>query len=157
MLPCMVTSLLGGKVSAGRIRLHHLERRPSAAPCARLSRRPARPEMGCGERPIDAGQTNGAHPRTDRGTRIRGTAVKIRSVRHNNRKKAFEVQWVMGRDLGPTEVADMMSTVETWYVLRAVTCPLRSGLHSDRWPHRTTLTHCTVQVGCDESNDERFG
>jgi len=32
----------------------------------------------------------------------------------DQRKKAFEVQWVMGRDLGPTEVADMMSTVETW-------------------------------------------
>ena len=29
-------------------------------------------------------------------------------------KKAFEVQWVMGRDLGPTEVADMMQTVEQW-------------------------------------------
>jgi len=32
----------------------------------------------------------------------------------DQRKKAFEVQWVMGRDLGPTEVSDMMQTVETW-------------------------------------------
>jgi len=32
----------------------------------------------------------------------------------DQRKKAFEVQWVMGRDLGPTEVQDMMTTVENW-------------------------------------------
>lgn len=32
----------------------------------------------------------------------------------DQRKKAFEVQWVMGRDLGPTEVSDMMQTVEQW-------------------------------------------
>ncbi len=36
----------------------------------------------------------------------------------DQRKKAFEVQWVMGRDLGPTEVSDMIATVETWYVGR---------------------------------------
>jgi COP9 signalosome complex subunit 7 len=32
----------------------------------------------------------------------------------DQRKKAFEVQWVMGRDLGPTEVEDMIKTVEVW-------------------------------------------
>jgi len=32
----------------------------------------------------------------------------------DQRKKAFEVQWVMGRDLHPTEVDDMMKTVEQW-------------------------------------------
>jgi len=32
----------------------------------------------------------------------------------DQRKKAFEVQWVMGRDLGPTEVEDMLKTVEVW-------------------------------------------
>jgi len=32
----------------------------------------------------------------------------------DQRKKAFEVQWVMGRDLHPTEVDDMIKTVEIW-------------------------------------------
>jgi len=32
----------------------------------------------------------------------------------DQRKKAFEVQWVMGRDLHPTEVEDMIKTVEQW-------------------------------------------
>jgi len=32
----------------------------------------------------------------------------------DQRKNAFEVQWVMGRDLGPTEVDDMMKTLELW-------------------------------------------
>jgi len=32
----------------------------------------------------------------------------------DQRKKAFEVQWVMGRDLGPTEVEDMLKTVDVW-------------------------------------------
>jgi len=32
----------------------------------------------------------------------------------DQRKKAFEVQWVMGRDLGPNEVNDMLKTVEVW-------------------------------------------
>jgi len=34
----------------------------------------------------------------------------------DQRKKAFEVQWVMGRDLGPTEVSDMMQTIDLWLV-----------------------------------------
>jgi len=34
----------------------------------------------------------------------------------DQRKSAFEVQSVMGRDLGPTEVDDMMSTLATWMV-----------------------------------------
>jgi len=32
----------------------------------------------------------------------------------DQRKKAFEVQWVMGRDLHPSEVEDMIKTVENW-------------------------------------------
>jgi len=32
----------------------------------------------------------------------------------DQRKNAFEVQWVMGRDLGPTDVEDMAKTLDLW-------------------------------------------
>jgi len=40
--------------------------------------------------------------------------ANLLSGKLDQRKKAFEVNWVMGRDLGPTEVDDMIRTIDNW-------------------------------------------
>lgn len=65
LLPRMVTSWLGGQVSAGRVRLHHLERRSPAAACPRLSRRHADREVGFGQPESDEGRGDAAHSGAD--------------------------------------------------------------------------------------------
>lgn len=50
-------------------------------------------EIGSREREADEGQGIGQDSRADRTARARGAAVRIRTVKANNRRKAFEV-WV---------------------------------------------------------------
>ena len=68
LLPYMVTSVIGGQVSAGRVRLHHVERRSPAAACARLSRRQADREVGLGRPEADEGRGDAPDFGTDRPT-----------------------------------------------------------------------------------------
>lgn len=65
LLPYMVTSWIGGQVSAGRVRLHHVERRSPAAACARLSRRQADREVGFGQSETDERRGDAPHSGTD--------------------------------------------------------------------------------------------
>src|SRR3989304_1030410 len=88
----MVTLKSDGEAASRRLRLHHVERRPRSTTCSYLPRRQACGEVGLGQQESHEGYRVTRSPRTDRPTRIRGFAMKIRSVRPNNRKKAFEVR-----------------------------------------------------------------
>src|SRR5262249_49120258 len=66
--------------------------RSRASARSRVSRRASRREVGSGERRGDVGRSPAPRAGADRRIGGRGTIVKIRSVRHDNRRKGFEVR-----------------------------------------------------------------
>src|SRR5712691_6960937 len=104
--------VIGGQAAARRVHLHHLDRRPSTPPCSRVSRREVRREMGSGQQESHEGHRDTPSVGVDRRDRVGGPAVKIRSVRHNNRKKTFEVRTSSKRLVFPFSKAGPMPTIE---------------------------------------------
>ena len=92
VLPRVVTLWSRGQAPAWRVRVHHLERRPSSTPRSRVSRRHVGREVGLGQQAPDDRRCVTSGIGADRRTRGGGRTVKIRAVKHNNRKKTFEIR-----------------------------------------------------------------
>ena len=75
-------------------------------------RRKAGREVGSRQQGGDEGRRHAPDPEVDRGTGIGRAALKIRSVRHNNRKKIFEIRTATKTLVFPFSKAEPTPTIQ---------------------------------------------